>query len=57
MEEDTKAIISKQNAARPSSTPKSAESRQHASGDKNKTKNGFIYVLDENNVPISTLTV
>ncbi|KAL0729542.1 hypothetical protein Bca4012_025635 [Brassica carinata] len=61
MEEDTKVIISKQNAARPSTTQKSSETRpeprQHTSGDKNKTKNGFFYVLDENNVPISILTV
>lgn len=60
MEEDTKAIISKQNASR-SSAPKNAdtraEPRKHASTDKSNHKESLLYVVDENNTPVSTLVV
>ena len=60
MEGDTKVIISKQNAAKPPAT-KSADTRaephQHAPSDKNNRKNGFMYIVDENNIPISTMVV
>ncbi|XP_048615694.1 uncharacterized protein LOC125588405 [Brassica napus] len=60
MEEDTKAIIRKMNAAKTSATKNAdtrAEPRQHASSDKNSRKDGDMYIVNENNVPISTMVV
>ncbi|XP_013617525.1 PREDICTED: uncharacterized protein LOC106324045 [Brassica oleracea var. oleracea] len=60
IEEDTKAIISSLNAAKPPATKTAdtrAEPRQHTSSNKNNHKNGFMYIIDENNVPISTMVV
>ena len=60
MEEDTKAIISRLNAAKPPATKTAhtrAEPRQHAPSDKNNRKNGFMYIVDENNVPVSNMVV
>ncbi|KAF3526066.1 hypothetical protein F2Q69_00046765 [Brassica cretica] len=60
MEEDTNAILSKM------STPKAPaaknantrqEPRQHAPNDKSGRKDGYMYVVNENNMPISTLVV
>ncbi|XP_033138789.1 uncharacterized protein LOC117129318 [Brassica rapa] len=52
MEEDTKAILSKHNSAKPSALKNAAtahvEPRQHAPSDKNNRKNGLLYVVDEN---------
>ncbi|XP_018458057.2 uncharacterized protein LOC108828890 [Raphanus sativus] len=60
MEEDTKAIIRKQNAAKPAAA-KSAdartEPRQHAPGDTGSKKGGLLYVVDENNAPVSTMVM
>ena len=60
MEEDTKAIISKMNAAKTPATKNAyaqAEPRQHASSDKNSCKDGYMYIVNKNNVPISTMVV
>ncbi|KAF3549279.1 hypothetical protein DY000_02006321 [Brassica cretica] len=60
MEEDTNAIISKMNAAKTTATKTAntrAEPRQHAPNDKNNRKDGFMYIVNENNVPISTMVV
>lgn len=59
-QEYTKTIISKQNAAKPPVTKSAdswAEPCQHAPSDKNNPKNGFMYIFDENNVPILTMVV
>ncbi|XP_056854530.1 uncharacterized protein LOC130503980 [Raphanus sativus] len=60
MEEDTKAIIRKQNAAKPAAA-KSAGARtephQHAPGDNGSKKGGLLYVVDENNAPVSTMVM
>ncbi|KAG5382592.1 hypothetical protein IGI04_034062, partial [Brassica rapa subsp. trilocularis] len=58
MEEDTNAILSKLSvpkapAAKNANTRQ--EPRQHAPNDKNGRKDGYMYVVNENNVPISTL--
>ncbi|KAF3529674.1 hypothetical protein DY000_02039832 [Brassica cretica] len=60
MEEDTNAILSKMNtpkapAAKNANTRQ--EPRQHAPIDKNGRKDGYMYVINENNVPVSTLIV
>ncbi|KAF8111887.1 hypothetical protein N665_0071s0026 [Sinapis alba] len=60
IEEDTRAIVQKQNAskkaqAKPADTRQ--EPRQHASSDKGDRKKGFVYVVDEDDIPASTLVV
>ncbi|WZZ58396.1 hypothetical protein YC2023_058503 [Brassica napus] len=60
MEEDTNAILSKMNtpkapAAKNANTRQ--EPRQHAPTDKNGRKDGYMYVVNENNIPVSTLLV
>ncbi|KAF8114203.1 hypothetical protein N665_0040s0058 [Sinapis alba] len=60
MEEDTRAILQKQNAskqtqAKPPDTRQ--EPRQHASSDKGDRKKGFVYVLDEDDIPASAVVV
>ena len=61
MEEDTKAIMGKLGVAK-QSAPKGpdntrVEPRQHTPNDKNNRKNSLLYVVDEDNKPISTLVV
>ncbi|KAG5384120.1 hypothetical protein IGI04_035590, partial [Brassica rapa subsp. trilocularis] len=60
MEEDTNAILSKMSAPKaPAAKNANArqEPRQHAPNDKNGRKDGYMYVVNENNAPISTLVV
>ncbi|XP_048605883.1 uncharacterized protein LOC125583286 [Brassica napus] len=60
MEEDTNAILSKMNAPKApaaKNTNTRQEPRQHAPIDKNGRKDGYMYVVNENNVPVSTLVV
>lgn len=60
MEEDTNAILSKMSAPKaPAAKNANArqEPRQHAPNDKNGPKDGYLYVVNENNTPISTLVV
>ncbi|KAG5411335.1 hypothetical protein IGI04_007654, partial [Brassica rapa subsp. trilocularis] len=60
MEEDTNAILSKMSAPKaPAAKNANArqEPRQHAPNDKNGPKDGYMYVVNENNTPISTLVV
>ncbi|KAF3486066.1 hypothetical protein F2Q69_00053991 [Brassica cretica] len=60
MEEDTNAILSKMNAPK-APAAKNANTRQeprrHAPIDKNSRKDRYMYVVNENNVPVSTLVV
>uniref|UniRef100_A0A0D3AW35 Uncharacterized protein n=1 Tax=Brassica oleracea var. oleracea TaxID=109376 RepID=A0A0D3AW35_BRAOL len=60
MEEDTNAILSKMNAPK-APAAKNANTRQkphqHAPTDKNGCKDGYMYVVNENNVLVSTLVV
>ncbi|KAF2581320.1 hypothetical protein F2Q68_00005600 [Brassica cretica] len=60
MEEDTNAILSKMNAPKAPAV-KNANTRQephqHAPIDKNGRKDGYTYVVNEKNVPVSTLVV
>ncbi|XP_013639810.1 PREDICTED: uncharacterized protein LOC106345097 [Brassica oleracea var. oleracea] len=54
------AIISKMNAAKTPATKNAdtrAEPRQHAPRDKNSRKDGYMYIVNENNVLISTMVV
>ncbi|KAG5384186.1 hypothetical protein IGI04_035656, partial [Brassica rapa subsp. trilocularis] len=58
--EDTNAILSKMSAPKaPAAKNANArqEPRQHAPNDKNGRKDGYMYVVNENNAPISTLVV
>ncbi|KAF2574537.1 hypothetical protein F2Q70_00005574 [Brassica cretica] len=58
MEEDTNAILSKMNAPKAPAAKNAntrQEPRQHAPIDKNGRKDGYMYVVNENNVPVSTL--
>ncbi|KAG5385512.1 hypothetical protein IGI04_036982, partial [Brassica rapa subsp. trilocularis] len=58
--EDTNAILSKMSAPKaPAAKNANArqEPRQHAPNDKNGRKDGYVYVVNENNTPISTLVV
>ncbi|KAG5410603.1 hypothetical protein IGI04_006922, partial [Brassica rapa subsp. trilocularis] len=60
MEEDTNAILSKMSAPKAPAAKNAntrQEPRQHAPNDKNGRKDGYMYVVNENNVPISTLVV
>ncbi|XP_048604612.1 uncharacterized protein LOC125582132 [Brassica napus] len=60
MEKDTNAILSKMNAPKAPAAKNAntqQEPRQHAPIDKNGRKDGYMYVVNENNVPISTLVV
>ncbi|XP_056854536.1 uncharacterized protein LOC130503993 [Raphanus sativus] len=60
MEEDTKAIIRKQNAAKPVAAKSAGarpEPRQHAPADNGGKKGGLLYVVDENNAPVSTMVL
>ncbi|KAF2579357.1 hypothetical protein F2Q68_00005226 [Brassica cretica] len=60
MEEDTNAILSKMNAPKAPAAKNAntrQEPRQHAPTDKNGRKDGYMYVVNENNVPVSTLVV
>ncbi|KAF3594701.1 hypothetical protein DY000_02024559 [Brassica cretica] len=60
MEEDTNAILSKMNAPKAAPAKNAStrqEPRQHAPSDKNGRKDGYMYVVNENNVPVSTLVV
>ncbi|KAF2544446.1 hypothetical protein F2Q68_00032383 [Brassica cretica] len=60
MEEDTNAILSKMNAPKAPAAKNAntrQEPRQHAPIDKNGRKDGYMYVVNENNVPVSTLVV
>ena len=60
MEEDTNAILSKMNAPKAPAAKNAntrQEPRQHAPNDKNGRKDGYMYVVNENNEPISTLVV
>ncbi|KAG2283331.1 hypothetical protein Bca52824_054551 [Brassica carinata] len=60
MEEDTNAILSKMNAPKAPAAKNAntrQEPRQHAPSDKNGRKDGYMYVVNENNVPTSTLVV
>ncbi|XP_056847432.1 uncharacterized protein LOC130498097 [Raphanus sativus] len=60
MEEDTKAIIRKQNAAKPVAAKSAGarpEPRQHAPADNGGKKGGLLYVVDENNAPVSTMVM
>lgn len=60
MEEDTNAILSKMNAPKAPAAKNAntrQEPRQHAPNDKNGRKDGYMYVVNENNEPISTLAV
>ncbi|KAF8115985.1 hypothetical protein N665_0024s0012 [Sinapis alba] len=60
MEEDTQAILQKQNAskqaqAKPADTKQ--EPRQHTSFDKGDRKKGFVYVVDEDDIPASAVVM
>ena len=60
MEEDTNAILSKMNAPKAPAAKNAntrQEPRQHAPTDKNGRKDVYMYVVNENNVPVSTLVV
>ncbi|KAF3527249.1 hypothetical protein DY000_02039033 [Brassica cretica] len=60
MEEDTNAILSKMNATKAPAAKNAntrQEPRQHTPSDKNGRKDGYMYVVNENNVPVSTLVV
>ncbi|KAF3523468.1 hypothetical protein F2Q69_00045931 [Brassica cretica] len=60
MEEDTNAILSKMNAPKAPAAKNAntrQEPRQHAPSDKNGRKDGYMYVVNENNMPVSTLVV
>ncbi|XP_009123412.1 uncharacterized protein LOC103848208 [Brassica rapa] len=60
MEEDTNAILSKMNAPKAPAAKNAntrQEPRQHAPSDKNGRKDGYMYAVNKNNVPISTLVV
>ncbi|KAF2596244.1 hypothetical protein F2Q68_00010904 [Brassica cretica] len=60
MEEDTNVILSKMNAPKAPAAKNAntrQEPRQHAPIDKNGRKDGYMYVVNENNVPVSTLVV
>ncbi|XP_013614780.1 PREDICTED: uncharacterized protein LOC106320998 [Brassica oleracea var. oleracea] len=60
MEEDTNAILSKMNAPKAPAAKNAntrQEPRQHAPNDKNGRKDGYMYVVNENNEPIFTLVV
>ncbi|XP_048615674.1 uncharacterized protein LOC106404057 [Brassica napus] len=60
MEEDTNAILSKMNAPKAPAAKNAntrQEPRQHAPTDKKGRKDGYMYVVNENNVPVSTLVV
>ncbi|XP_048624052.1 uncharacterized protein LOC125592720 [Brassica napus] len=60
MEEDTNAILSKMNAPKAPAAKNAntrQEPRQHALIDKNGRKDGYMYVINESNVPVSTLVV
>ncbi|KAF3538683.1 hypothetical protein F2Q69_00023881 [Brassica cretica] len=60
MEEDTNAILSKMNAPKAPAAKNAntrQEPRQHAPIDKNGRKDGYMYVINENNMPVSTLVV
>ncbi|KAF2551921.1 hypothetical protein F2Q68_00035805 [Brassica cretica] len=60
MEEDTNAILSKMNAPKAAAAKNAntrQEPRQHAPSDKNGRKHGYMYVVNENNIPVSTLVV
>ncbi|KAF3549697.1 hypothetical protein DY000_02006873 [Brassica cretica] len=60
MEEDTNAILSKMNAPKAPAAKNAntrQEPRQHAPIDKNGRKDGYMYVVNANNVPVSTLVV
>ncbi|KAF3565996.1 hypothetical protein DY000_02018527 [Brassica cretica] len=60
MEEDTNAILSKMNAPKAPAAKNAntrQEPRQHAPSDKNGRKDGYMYVVNEDNVPVSTLVV
>ncbi|KAF2596178.1 hypothetical protein F2Q68_00011062 [Brassica cretica] len=60
MEEDTNAILSKMNAPK-APAAKNANTRQEplqqAPSDKNGRKDRYMYVVNENNMPVSTLVV
>uniref|UniRef100_A0A0D3BUE5 Uncharacterized protein n=1 Tax=Brassica oleracea var. oleracea TaxID=109376 RepID=A0A0D3BUE5_BRAOL len=59
-ETDTNAILSKMNAPKAPATKNAntrQEPRQHAANDKNGRKDGYMYTVNENNVPISTMVV
>ncbi|KAF2599330.1 hypothetical protein F2Q68_00011180 [Brassica cretica] len=60
MEEDTNAILGKMNAPKAPAAKNAntrQEPRQHAPSDKNGRKDGYMYVVNENNMPVSTLVV
>ncbi|KAF3511486.1 hypothetical protein F2Q69_00008575 [Brassica cretica] len=60
MEKDTNAILSKMNALKAPAAKNvntRQEPRQHAPTDKNGSKDGCMYVVNENNVPVLTLVV
>ncbi|KAF3492724.1 hypothetical protein DY000_02054054 [Brassica cretica] len=60
MEEDTNAILSKMNAPKAPVTKNAntrQEPRQHAPSDKNSRKDGYMYIVNENNVSVPTMVV
>ena len=60
MEEDTNAILSKMNAPKAPVTKNAntrQEPRQHAPSGKNSRKDGYMYIVNENNVSVPTMVV
>ncbi|KAG2294553.1 hypothetical protein Bca52824_041222 [Brassica carinata] len=60
MEEDTNAILSKMNAPKAPAAKNAntrQEPRQHAPIDKNGRKDGYMYVVNKNNVLVSIIVV
>ncbi|KAF8116024.1 hypothetical protein N665_0023s0003 [Sinapis alba] len=65
MEENTRAILQKQNASKQNASKQAQakpadtrqEPKQHASSEKRDRKKGFVYVVDEDDIPASALVM